>query len=284
MRLRRPRRGERERGPRRRATALARLRERARRADVRGRAGKLWTPLAAGLGEVLAIGREMLAIPASIALGLAERLGLGILAVLRFGRPIALAALRTAKRGIDIAATELTPARAIAAAALAAALFLCVSQFLDYREVRAGVPAYADVEQVAPAPRVEGTAHDTGSAHGYALVLVGLGAGALTVLSMLGRWRLARLLFPLGLAAVAVAILIDVPAGLDEGMTAVEFEGAEARLLGPFWVQLASAAVIALCGPMLALQLRPGGARRAPGGARERRGAIGGSRVQGARP
>ena len=244
----------------------------------------MWRPLAAGLGEVLAIGREMLAIPASIAIGLAERLGLGILAVLRFGWPIALAALRIAKRGVEIAARELTPARAIAAVALAAALLLCVSQFLDYREVRAGVPAYADVEQVAPPPRVDGTAHNTGSAHAYALVLVGLGAGTLVVLSMLGRWRLARLLFPLGLTAVAVAILIDVPAGLDEGMIAVEFQGAEARLLGPFWVQLTSAAVIALCGLMLSLALRPGRARRAPGGARGRRTSIGGSGIQGARP
>ena len=117
-----------------------------------------------------AIGREMLAIPASMALGLAERLGLAILAVLRFLRPIALAALALARRGIGFAARELTPARAIGAVALAACVLLAASQFLDYREVRAGVPAYAEVEQVAPPPQVSGTTRTAGSAHLYVLL------------------------------------------------------------------------------------------------------------------
>ena len=134
-------------------------------------------PLAQGLAEVLAIAREMLAIPAAMALGLAERLGLAILAVLRFLTPIVLAALRLAGRAIDVAARALTPARAVAAVALAAAVLLAVSQFLDYREVRAGVPAYAEVEEVAPPPTVSGTAETAGSAHAYVLVLAALAAG-----------------------------------------------------------------------------------------------------------
>jgi hypothetical protein len=253
---------------------------------ARGRARAASRPLAAGGAEVLAIGREMLAIPASMALGLAERLGLAILAVLRFLRPYVLEALRVARLGLAWAARELTPARAVAAVALAACVLLAVSQFLDYREVRAGVPAYAEVEEVAPPPQVSGTAKTAGSAHAYVLLLVALAAGAVVVLSMLGRWRLARLLFPLGLLAIAIAAFIDAPSGLDEGATAIQFEGAEARLLGPFWVQVAAAAVIAVCGPLLALYLRPqraGRTRRASRLRRPRRqAALGGSEVQGA--
>jgi hypothetical protein len=235
---------------------------------------------------VLVIGREMLAIPASIALGLAERLGLAILAVLRFLRPAALTALGLARSVLSWAAKELTPARAAAGVALAACVLLAISQFLEYREVRAGVPASAELEQIAPPPQVSGTARSAGSAHAYALLVVALASGAIVVLSMLGRWRLARLLLPLGLLAVAVAVFIDAPAGLDEGATAIQFEGAEARLLGPFWVQVAAAAVIAACGPLLALFLRPQRAPRASRAGRvrrpRRRAALGGSPVQGA--
>ena len=77
---------------------------------------------AAGLAEVLAIGREMLAIPAAMALGLAERLGLGD--PRRAGASCArslVAALALAGARSTLAARELTPARAVAAVALAAA-------------------------------------------------------------------------------------------------------------------------------------------------------------------
>src|SRR5215210_4853860 len=113
--------------------------------------------LLAGVGEVLAIGTEMLRIPAEMALGLAERLGLLILAAWRFLRPLLLALLTLLRRGLAIAERELTPLRAVVGVLVAAAILLAVSQFLDYREVRAGVPAYQDVELVAPPPQVTGS-------------------------------------------------------------------------------------------------------------------------------
>jgi hypothetical protein len=238
-----------------------------------------------GLADVAAIAREMLAIPASMALGLAERLGLAILAVLRFLRPIALAVLQAGKRAIAWGARVLTPARAVALVTLAAAVLLAVSQFAEYRDVRAGVPEYAEVEAVAPPPEISGSGETAGSAHAYVLLLAAVAAAVLVVLSVLGRWRLARLLFPIGLVSVAIAVFIDAPAGLDEGATAIQFQGAEARLLGAFWVQIAAATVIALCGPLLSLYLRPQRARRrravAPG-ERTPSARIGGSRIQGA--
>jgi hypothetical protein len=246
-------------------------------------------PFATGLAEVLAIAREMLAIPAAMALGLAERIGLVVLAAWRLAVPVLQSAVRLARRVLAIAEREVTPARGLAAVIVAAAVLLAVAQFVDYREVRAGVPAYADVENVAPAPQVAGTAKSTGSAHAFLPLLVSLATIAVVALAMSGRWRLPRLLVVLGAVVVALGLLVDMPKGLDEGQVAVQFEGAEAALLGGFWAQLSAAAVIAVCGPLLALALRPDAARgrrraarRAP---RERRRLrMPRSRAQGARP
>ena len=294
MGLRMPGRGRRDdqrQTPAERAASRSRRAE-ARKADAdagdpeggaRRRVARAGGPLVAGLGEIAAIGREMLAIPAAMALGLAERLGLVILAAWRALRPLLLAALALALRLEAAAARALTPSRALAAVALVAAILLGISQFLDYREVRAGVEAYAEVERVAPAPQVPGSASTAGSAHAYVLLAVALASAILVVLALAGRWRLARVLVPLGLVVVAVATFVDAPKGLDEGLVAVQFEGAEARLLGPFWVQVASGAVIAVCGLLLALVLRSG---VAAGGRRPRAGrartALGGAPPQGA--
>ncbi len=244
-------------------------------------------PLVTGLGEILAIGREMLRIPAGIALQVAERLGLWILAVWRFIRPLLVAGLALAGRGLVAAERAVTPARGIAVVALAAAGLLAAAQFVDYRDVQAGVPAYEGVENVAPAPVIDGTAETAGSAHAYVLLIVAVAAAVVVVLSMLGRWRLARSLLCLGLLTVAIAVFIDRPAGLDEADTAISFVGAEARLLGAFWVQIFAGVVIAACGPLLALNLRPARERaRTAAPSRERRLRIprlGRSRVQGAR-
>lgn len=275
-----PRRPPRERPPEERSEEHAKRRN---RAQSTGKPAGVLKPFVAGLGEILAILREMLRIPAELALSLAERLGLLILAAWRYLKPILLAALALARRGLAIAARWLTPARAVAAVLVAAAILLGVSQFLDYREVRAGVPDYAEVEQVAPAPQVTGSTRTAGSAHAYLLLAVALATIVLVVLSYRGRWRLSRMLLPLGLVTVAVAVLIDAPKGLDEGVIAIQFEGAEARLLAAFWVEVMTGVVIAVCGLLLAMQLRPESLR---GRARQSKGSRGSalrSPVQGAR-
>lgn len=292
MALRRPRRGGSKR-PRRRVSAddsegseKPSSKRPARSREARAGAQKAGGALKEGGVEVLAIGREMIAIPVDLWMRLAERLGLMLLALLRWLHPRVIVALAYARRGVDFAAREVTPARAIAAVAIAAAILLGISQFSDYRDVRAGVPAYADVELVAPPPTVGGSAETAGSAHLYVLLLGAVGAIVLVVLSMMGRWRLARLLFPIGLAALAIAIFIDAPSGLDEGDIAIQFQGAEARLLGAFWVEVSAAFVIAACGPMLAMALRPQGAGgKSAARSRRRRPLLGrGRRVQGAQP
>jgi hypothetical protein len=219
------------------------------------------SPLAAGAAEILAIGREMLAIPAAMALGLAERIGLVVLAGWRFLRPLLISLLAAARSALRVLERVVTPARAVAAVAIAAAVLLAIAQFVDYREVRAGVPAYAEVESIAPPPQIEGSAETIGSAHAFLPLAASIATIAIVVLAMAGRWRLPRVLLFIGLAVIALTLALDLPKGLDEGSAAIEFQGAEARLLGAFWVQLACGVVIAASGPLLAAALRPRGAR-----------------------
>jgi hypothetical protein len=262
--------------------------ERGRLATIPGPLRRVLRPFAVGFTEVLAIAREMLAIPAQMALGLAERIGQLVLALWRLALPVLERALEVGRRALAVAERQVTPARAVAAVIAAAAVLLAVAQFVDYREVRAGVPAYAEVENVAPPPQVAGTMKDTGSAHGFLPIAISLATLAVLWLAMRGRWRLPRLLVVLGVAVVALSLLVDMPKGLDEGQVALQFEGAEARLLGGFWVQLSAGVVIALCGPLLTLALRPDSARRrrAPQRAprRLRRPRFARSRAQGAQP
>jgi hypothetical protein len=186
----------------------------------------------------------------------------------------------------------LTPTVVIAAVIVAAAIVLIVSQFLDYREVQAGVPAYRDVSDVVAAPRVPGSVATAGSAHAYLMIPLALAAIVLTVGALGGRWRLARLVVLAGLIVIAISLLVDVPKGLDEGNAAVQFEGAEARLLGAFWAQLSAGVVIAACGVLLGLELARSpahgrrGAGRRPRRSSEtsRRAARRSSGVEGARP
>jgi hypothetical protein len=64
------------------------------------------------------------------------------------------------------------------------------------------------------------------------------------------------LLLFLGLAVVAISLFTDRPEGLRLGTIGEAYAGAQAVLLGSFWVQLFSGATLAIVGPLLALQLR----------------------------
>jgi hypothetical protein len=221
--------------------------------------GRLLSPLVRGLrsvlGEGLGIAREMLVIPLQVWLAIAEPLGAVVLAVWRrLVVPVALTLTALARRALNWAEAEVTPARAAVAVALAATGALVASQFFDYREITAGTSAYSDVESVAPAPPVG--QDRTGTAHAWVMLPIAALALVVIVLAPRGRWQLARLLVPLGLVVIAVAILVDVPAGLDEGAAATEYQGAEATLLEGFWAQVAAGATLILCGPLLAAHLR----------------------------
>lgn len=171
--------------------------------------------------------------------------------------------VRAAVRGSAV----LAPERAIGLAIVAAAICLAASQFVDYKAVEVGQAGYAGLPAAEP-PTVG--VQTTGEAHSYLLLPV----AALAVLFASpglrfprrrdenGRIatefgpsapRRGRVVFALGALALAVALLVDMPAGLDEGAQASRFSGATAVLEGGFHAEVASAAALMLTGLLLVL-------------------------------
>jgi hypothetical protein len=144
----------------------------------------------------------------------------------------------------------ITPLRAALAVAALAAVALAISQFLDYRGVAVGAADYApDIRPIAPAPQVEREV--AGSAHAYLLLPVAIAAFVALVFALRGRSRLARLSAALGAFSLAVVLIVDRPAGLEEGPAAVRYEGVEASLEYGFYVEL-SASVVLLVASLIA--------------------------------
>lgn len=145
------------------------------------------------------------------------------------------------------ASSLITPARAAAFVLIAAGACLVVSQFIDYRAVEIGRPGYAGLGDVAAVPTVE--ARTAGAAHAYLLVPVGIAAMALGALALRREAkRLGLLVAALGLLALAVILLVDLPHGLDEGTQTSRFAGASAVLQDGFFAELAAAGGMVLAG------------------------------------
>jgi hypothetical protein len=260
------RRGERPEGPKRRrlgrlkADARRRVRltaGRRRRGDG-GRSDRRDALLAGARSvavDVVGVGREILRWPARIWMAVAERLGAAVLAA---WRRAALPALRLAGRWMRVAMAwaerVVTPARGLAVVAVAATLAVGGSQFGDYRAVEVGTPAYAHVENVAPAPQVQSAMPR--SAHGIWVFAIAVVSLFVILFAVWRNWRLARLLLFGGVAVVAISLFVDRPEGLRLGTAGEAYSGAHAVLLGAFWVQLFAGATLAVVGPLLALQLR----------------------------
>jgi len=157
-------------------------------------------------------------------------------------------------RAATRASAVLTPWRATCLAVLAAAACLVAAQFVEYRAVEVGQPGYAGLP-AAGAPAVG--AETAGAAHAYLLVPVGLLAAALALAALRDERRrgpgLGRLVFVLGLLSLAVALLVDLPAGRDVGAEASRFAGARAVLRDGFYAELAAAAGLMLGGMLMVL-------------------------------
>ena len=154
------------------------------------------------------------------------------------------------RRAATRASALLTPWRAICLAVLAAAGCLLAAQFVDYRAVELGQPGYAGLP-AASAPTVG--AETAGQAHAYLLVPVALLAAALALAALRNERRrgLGRVVFALGLLSLAVALLVDLPAGRDVGAEAARFSGARAVLYDGFYAEIAAAAGLMLGGMLL---------------------------------
>jgi hypothetical protein len=150
------------------------------------------------------------------------------------------------------ASAVLTPQRAICLTILACAALLVVAQFVEYRAVEIGQPGYAGLA-AAKAPTVGG--ETAGEAHAYLLVPLGVLAAILALAAMRNERRrgLGRIVFALGAVALAVALLADLPAGLDASAESTRFSGAEAVLYDGFYAEIAAAAGLMLGGALLVL-------------------------------
>lgn len=210
--------------------------------------------------ELYRITVELLRMPAAIYMRAAERAGGIVLAGWLALWLILARGWKLAGRTLAVAERQVTPGRATLVVGAAAAVALAASQFVDYRSITIGTSAYIGVEGVAPPPEVGSSS--AGAAHAWAGLP--LAAFALFILAAcaLGRWRAARLLIPIGIAVVAISLLIDRPKGLDEGDAAIAYDGASATLLGGFWAQLVSGVLLVAVAPLLIRQLDPRAAER----------------------
>ena len=233
--------------------------------------GRRLRPLGAPVAAFLSwigrpVARALLFVIQLIAALIAIVLQVGQLAVRWVGAVLLSAALII----VEATRAHVNPRSTVAFVGVCAAVGLGVSQFFDYHGVVVDAPAYAGkLGAEVPAPITD--RETAGSAHLWILLPVAALAAILAVAAIRGRPRLASGVAVCGLVGLAVALAVDLPQGLEVGRAGLAFTGAEATLLQGFWAEVASSAVLILCGGLLAHYSRGVSRER-----RRRRGRSGG--------
>jgi hypothetical protein len=149
-------------------------------------------------------------------------------------------------RGATRASAVVTPQRAVCAVIVASAICLIVSQFVTFRSVEIGQPGYAGLAAAAPPTDGGKTAGEVSS---YVLVPIALLAAIAGALALRpARRGLGRIVVALGLLAIALILIVDLPVGLDASAQASRFSGARAVLEAGFYAQLAAAGGLVIGG------------------------------------
>jgi succinate dehydrogenase hydrophobic anchor subunit len=226
-----------------------------RREATKDRVGAIASVAKRSGAELLGIAGELVRIPITLYMRIAERLGGLVLAIWLRIWPYLVAAWRLAGRALAWAQHAATPARVTVAVALLTAVALAGSQWADLSAISVGTDAYKGLEDVAPPPEV--TTKTVGDTHSWIGIPLAIAAVLLIIGSARGRPGLARLLIPVGIAVVAVSVLIDRPEGLDKGNDQVAYVSVTADLLTGFWAQLVSGIVLILLAVVLARVLKP---------------------------
>ncbi|MBK5234015.1 MAG: hypothetical protein JJE13_13685 [Thermoleophilia bacterium] len=182
------------------------------------------------------------------AAGLLRAIGRGAAAVAALAGTV-LKALGRVLLALD---RVVTTRRGLIVIALAAGGLLVVSQFLDFRAIEVGQPGYVDVQEITRAPRLE--AETPLDNHSLLLVVAGVLAVLAAAGAALTRKRVTGLVLALaGAVALAIALLIDLPAGLDTADAELAFSGVKGVLLSGFWLEVGAGAVLLVSGIGLVL-------------------------------
>ena len=178
--------------------------------------------------ELVGIARELVRIPAALYMRIAEwlgGLGPGALASdLALPRPRCGGWPAALSRGPSASRPRRGSRLAVA---LLTAVALAGSQWADLSAISVGTDAYKGLEDIAPAPEV--TTKTVGESHAWIGIPLAIVAALLIIGSARGRPGLARLLVPVGIAVVAISLLVDRPEGLDEGKEAVSYDERDGR-------------------------------------------------------
>lgn len=227
--------------------------------------GRVLTPVGRALGAALApvapyVSRGLFLVLRAVA-ALAE----GVLAALGWGGRLLAA-------GLSWAEAHVTPARAAAAIAIVSALVLAVAQFVVYRGIEIGGDQYQG--GIAP-PSLE--RESAGEPTYYLLVPLSIAAVICAWLALRGRPALGRVVAGIGLLALTLTLVVDLPQGLDTGALGEAYEGTRASLLTGFWMQLVASVALALSGVALAMLAPRESSQRPAPRPRRRSGTEGGA-------
>ena len=127
----------------------------------------------------------------------------------------------------------------LAALGALGALLLVISTFL---------PLYKIGTEMATLDSFTGLEH-----HSIAMLLLGLAAVPMLLGTLRGAKPAMFALAALGILALVIAVTVDLPAALDEGLVAETYEGASAEPAAGFFVETAAGVLLLLAGGMALL-------------------------------
>ena len=144
---------------------------------------------------------------------------------------------RPSRRGSGGAST---PRLALFGLAALAALLLVVGTFL---------PLYTVGNGQTTLQSVSGFGH-----HSVAMLLLGLAAVPMALGGLRGAKPAMAALALLGIVVLVVAVTVDLPAALDEGLLAVSYEGASAKPSTGFFMETLAGALLLVSGGLQLLR------------------------------
>lgn len=127
---------------------------------------------------------------------------------------------------------------ALFAAAVLACLLLAIAEFTDLNEIRIITVTEEGV--------------GVGANHGYALLVIALASGVMAFGAYRGSRPAALALAALGMAALLVVLLVDLPEVNEEGLYGRDYEQAEAQATTGFYLETAGAILLLATGVLTA--------------------------------